>query len=121
MSADEGIPSLFPPQAWKILENFLTRWSKPQAKSRPKHKFSWEKVASNRSLPDKLFRCDSGIVPAETEGIVHHRVNFELPRGIGHVIQIAFWIRCFVIYCRRNGVGLNGFGASSHFDSTCGA
>src|SRR5437879_2411267 len=62
----------------------------------------------NTGLRHKLFRRDARIVPAETERVVHDRIDLHFARGVGHVIQIAFRVGDGIVGRGRHDVGLEG-------------
>ena len=57
----------------------------------------------------------AGVVAAQSKRIGEYHLRVNLSRGVGHVIQITFRVRRFVIDCRMNRASLDRLDASDGF------
>ena len=57
----------------------------------------------------EFLEYQSSVVPAEAEIDIDGHFGITLPCGIWHAIEVAQWIREFVVDGRRNNAGLKSF------------
>jgi hypothetical protein len=59
------------------------------------------------SLVAKLTQDEDCVVTAKAKGVADGYFNGYFPGFVGHVIEVAFWIGCFIVDRRRYYIVVN--------------
>ena len=59
------------------------------------------------SLVAKLTQDEDCVVTTEAKGIADGDFNGYFSRFVGHVIEVAFWIGCFIVDRGRHHIVMN--------------
>ena len=61
----------------------------------------------NGGLAAEGAKDDGGVMAAEAEGVGEHRVHLSLAGLVGHVVEVAGWVRLGVVDGRGDDAFLN--------------
>src|SRR4030067_2541125 len=61
----------------------------------------------------------NSIMAAESKGVAERNINFFLPGFVWYVIEVAFGIGCFVMYCRGQDASLNSLDTEDRLKGAC--